>query len=75
MLSATAIKLLVIHVTSASAERNWSIWGHIYSDAKRNRLSIESAGKLVSIKQWLNRKSERDPDEMITLTYVDSDEE
>jgi hypothetical protein len=39
-----------MHTTSCASERNWYIWGHIYSKT-RSRLAIERAEKLVFIKQ------------------------
>ena len=40
--------LLPRHVTTCSAERNWSVWGNVYTKA-RNRLAVERAEKLVFI--------------------------
>eukprot|EP00983_Pelagomonas_calceolata_P036528 1133997-Pelagomonas_calceolata.AAC.1 len=33
-----AFKLLSMHASTASAERNWSAWGRLYNNALRNRL-------------------------------------
>jgi len=49
LLAVAANKLLSAHATSAAAERNWSAWGRTYT-ALRNRLSIETAEKLVYVK-------------------------
>lgn len=48
-LSKAAIKILSFPSTSASCERNWSTYSLIQT-RKRNRLTIERANKLVSIK-------------------------
>jgi len=48
-ISIAAQKLLAAHVTTATAERNWSAWGRVY-DKTRARLSIETAEKLVFVK-------------------------
>jgi hypothetical protein len=42
-----ALKLLVLHPTSASTERNWSLWGRVYV-ASRNALDIECARKMIT---------------------------
>ena len=39
-------------VTSAACERNWSIWGQIYADARRSSLEIIKAEMLVRIMSW-----------------------
>ena len=56
LLAVAANKLLSAHCTTAAAERNWSAWGRTYTNL-RNRLSIETAEKLVYVKanmpeQW-----------------------
>jgi hypothetical protein len=38
---------LSIHPTSATAERNWSLWGRVYRDA-RNALGLEGAKALAT---------------------------
>jgi hypothetical protein len=40
------MRLLMFHATTCAAERNWSVWGNIFTKA-RNRLAIERAEKLV----------------------------
>ncbi len=37
-----ARRLLAVHVTTAAAERNWSVWGRTYTNI-RNALSIDRA--------------------------------
>jgi hypothetical protein len=39
MLAKAARRLLAMHVTSYSAERNWSVWGQVYTKG-RNRLGL-----------------------------------
>jgi hypothetical protein len=49
-LAIVALRLLSMHTTSCASERNWSLWGYIYSEA-RNR--FERAGKLVYVERGL----------------------
>jgi hypothetical protein len=44
-----AVRLLSMHTTTCASERNWSLWGTIYTKA-RNRLALERANKLVFIR-------------------------
>ncbi|KAJ9530062.1 hypothetical protein QJQ45_023342, partial [Haematococcus lacustris] len=53
-----AVRLLSVHVSTAAAERNWSVWTSIYRNALRNKLSVEQAEKLVYVKA--NAKYETD---------------
>jgi hAT family C-terminal dimerisation region len=46
-LSAVALKLLSVHGTSAATERNWALWGRLYT-ASRNQLGMERAKKLIT---------------------------
>ena len=48
-LAAAAGRLLSAHVTSCSTERNWSLFGNIFSK-NRNRLVLEQARKLAYIR-------------------------
>jgi hypothetical protein len=43
-----ALRLLSAHATSASAERNWSLWGRVYC-AARSSLGLERAKALIAI--------------------------
>jgi hypothetical protein len=45
-LTKVALQVLVMHPTSASTERNWSLWGRVYI-ASRNALAITRAGKVI----------------------------
>lgn len=46
-LTKVALQLLAMHPTSASTERNWSLWGRVYT-ASRNSLSLERARKMIT---------------------------
>ncbi|KAJ9519893.1 hypothetical protein QJQ45_014620 [Haematococcus lacustris] len=48
-LAAVAIRVLSAHVTTAAAERNWSVFGQIFSKT-RNRLTLDSAKKIAYIR-------------------------
>jgi hypothetical protein len=45
-LSKVACRLLSLHPTSCAAERNWSLWGRVYT-ASRNSLGLERAKKII----------------------------
>jgi hypothetical protein len=45
-LAQVALRLLCVHPTSASTERNWSLWGRVFV-ASRNALGLERAKKLI----------------------------
>ncbi len=44
-----AIRLLFMHPTSCASERNWSLWGNVFTKS-RNRLAITRAEKLIFIR-------------------------
>jgi hAT family C-terminal dimerisation region len=46
-LTKVVLKLLAMHPTSASTERNWSLWGRVYT-AARNALSLDRARKITT---------------------------
>jgi hypothetical protein len=46
-LSTVALRLMSIHPTSCAAERNWSVWGRLYTSA-RNALGAERAKKMIA---------------------------
>jgi hypothetical protein len=48
-LAKAAVRLLSMHVTTCAAERNWSVFGNVFSKA-RSRLAVSRAEKLVFIK-------------------------
>lgn len=43
-----------MHVTACAAERNWSIWGQVYTKS-RNRLSLTLGEKIVYIRGNLSK--------------------
>jgi hypothetical protein len=47
-LSAVATRLLAGHATSASTERNWSLWGRVYR-AARSSQGMQRAKALIAI--------------------------
>jgi hypothetical protein len=69
------VKLLAIHVTSGAAERNWSKWGQVYSNARRNRLGVDKAEKLVAIMAWHGKQHASDsPDTLVSLDFMEESE-
>jgi hypothetical protein len=46
-LAKVVVRLLCLHATSAATERNWSLWGRVYTSA-RNALGLERAKKLIT---------------------------
>jgi hypothetical protein len=46
-LAPVALRLLSMHPTSASTERNWALWGRVYTST-RNALGLERAKKLIT---------------------------
>eukprot|EP00955_Chlamydomonas_euryale_P071348 361046-Chlamydomonas_euryale.AAC.1 len=38
-----------MHATSAASERNWSVWGHVYTKC-RNMLKLDKASKIIFIR-------------------------
>ena len=69
-----AWRLLAIHVTSCAAERNWAKWGWCYQNARRNRLLIENAEKVVAILVARGQKSEGGVDEVVVLDHMAASE-
>ena len=49
LISKAAGRLLSAHVTSCATERNWSLFGNIFSKT-RNRLALERAQKMAFIR-------------------------
>jgi hypothetical protein len=47
VLADAAIRLLCVHGTSCATERNWALWGCVYT-ASRNTLGLEWAKKLIA---------------------------
>ncbi|KAJ9530337.1 hypothetical protein QJQ45_000694 [Haematococcus lacustris] len=50
MANKAAQRLLSAHASTATAERNWSMWGHTYHNALRNNFSVEAAKREVYLK-------------------------
>jgi hAT family C-terminal dimerisation region len=70
-LAPLAVRLLGMHATSCASERNWSIWGNIYTKA-RSSLALSRAEKLV----YVRGNSKADPaagkdDEEVMLRVLD----
>jgi len=63
LLNRCAQRLLSMHVSSASTERNWSLWGQIYTRLT-NRLDLETAEKKVFIRENSNRRVNKADDDM-----------
>ena len=49
LIAAVAVRLLLFHATTCAAERNWPLWGNLYTKS-RNRLAVERAEKLVYVR-------------------------
>jgi hypothetical protein len=64
MLAKAARRLLAMHTTACSAERNWSVWGQVYTKG-RNRLGLTLGEMIVSIRS--NSKDAAGPDEEVVL--------
>ncbi|KAJ9507033.1 hypothetical protein QJQ45_004673 [Haematococcus lacustris] len=50
ILAKAAQRLLSAHASTAAARRNWSMWGHTYHNALRNKFSVEAAKREVYLK-------------------------
>lgn len=71
-LTAAAARLLSAHVTSCSSERNWSLFGNIYTKTK-SRLILERARKIAFIRSNKDKDSNAASveDEAVMLSHVD----
>ena len=67
-ISEVASRLLSAHVTSCATERNWSMFGHIFSKSK-NRLALERAKKIAFIRG--NSCQNLGADQEIMLSEID----
>jgi hypothetical protein len=63
-------RLLVCHATSRATERNWSLWGRVYT-ASRNALGIELGKKLITI--CANSRQANENDFAVSLAVVEGD--
>jgi hypothetical protein len=68
LLALCADRLLSMHATSAATERNWSVWGQIYT--KYRRLGLIKGGKIVYVR--CNSKFVDEDDNAITEIYLDT---
>jgi hypothetical protein len=63
-------RLLACHATSCAAERNWSLWGSVYS-ASRNAHGIHRGKKLITICE--DSRQARENDFAVSLAVVEGD--
>ena len=73
-----AARLLAMHVTSAAAERNWSIWGQVYADARRSSLGVVKAEKLVTIMAHYRHdklEEKKGDDTLVSMDFLSIEEE
>jgi hypothetical protein len=63
-------RLLACHATSCATERNWSLWGRVYT-ASRNALGMERGKKLITI--CANSRQARENDFAVSLAVVEGD--
>jgi hAT family C-terminal dimerisation region len=73
-LAIAASRLLAMHVTTCSSERNWSMWGNVYTKA-RNRLQITRAEKIIFISSNTSRGQSGKFDEDLMLNLMGEEEE
>jgi hypothetical protein len=78
LFAALVTPVISMHVTSAAAERNWSIWGQVYADARRSSLLVKNAELLVMIMAHY-RKKRRDAmdaiDEVVCMDFLEVEDE
>ena len=65
-----ALQLMACHATTCATERNWSLWGRVYT-ASRNALGIERAKKMIAI--CTNSREHGEDDFAVSLAVVDGD--
>jgi len=74
-MAAAVIKLLSAHVTSCASERNWSLFGQIFSKTK-NRLTLERARKIAYVRANSSMSSSNaELEEGIMLSVADIEAE
>jgi len=71
LMAAAAGRLISVHVTSCSSERNWSLFGNIFSKTK-NRLALDKTKKLSYIRSNSDSGG-TGVDEEVALSLEDSD--
>ena len=72
LIAEAANRLLSMHVTSCSSERNWSLWGRVFT-AARNRLGKERGEMMIYIRG--NSKSVANDSFAVTLSVIDEEQE
>jgi hypothetical protein len=73
LLTWAALKLLSMHVTTCSAERNWSQWGLVYTKV-RNRLQLSRGEKIVFIRANLLPPKVEQAQREIAAALLDDEE-
>ena len=71
-------KVISMVVTSAACERNWSIWGQIYADARRSSLGITKAEMLVRIMSYyrgMKTQKDRAVSTVLCLDFVEASDD
>jgi hAT family C-terminal dimerisation region len=68
-LAIAASRLLSMHVTTCSSERNWSMWGNVYTKA-RNRLQVDRAEKIIFINSNTSQGQDGKFDEDLMLNLI-----
>jgi hAT family C-terminal dimerisation region len=67
-LTCVVLKLLSCHATTCATERNWHLWGRIYT-ASRNALGMERAKKMIAI--CTNTREQSGDDFAVSLAVID----
>ena len=70
LVAIAAGRFLSAHMTSCATERNWSLFGNIFSKT-RNRLHLEKAQKLAFIRANSSLGQAGGLDEEIRLSLID----
>jgi hypothetical protein len=72
LLAKAAERLLNMHVTTCASERNWSVWGKVYSK-DRNRLSISLGEQIVFLRGALGTPGSAEKEEMLLAELFKQD--
>lgn len=64
------IRLLSCHATTCAVERNWSLWGRVYS-AARNALGMERSKKMIAI--CTNSRVHVESDFAVSLSVIEGE--
>jgi hypothetical protein len=73
LLTAAADRLLAMHVTTASAERNWSAWGRNFT-AQRSAMAVKTGLKVIFV-QVNNGTPHEGVDKELVLSLMHEAEE